>query len=207
MCRHVNCLCTFSTSMLQNLSRYLPSRNSDTRSAVWLNRFYLSTLMLLATVLLGSCSGLKEMGRSYHVNETENKYDNERTFEQRYNTNKSLSFTADGLNIRKVESVSSDRYYLVTYRNSANPNPPSSNPLQVKADGREMSFSFSNSDTEVLSASNIQVRGIYSAQLSKIEMIANASKVVSKISTTDGFYTVEYDQRVLRRMRTFLESH
>lgn len=207
MCKHSNCLCTLSTSTLQNLSRYLPSRNSDTRSAVWLSRFYLSTLMLLATVLLGSCSGLKEMGRSYHVNETHNEYDNERTFEQRYNTNKSLSFTADGLNIRKVESLSSDRYYLITYRNSADPNSLSGNPLQVKADGHEMSFSFSNSDTEVLSASNIQVRGVYSAQLKKIEKIANARKVVSKIATTDGFYTVEYDQRVLRRMRTFLESH
>lgn len=168
--------------------------------------YILTSCFYICILVIVSCSGVKEVGRSYYVNEQYDEYDGATIVEQRYNTNRTMGMNVDGLSVRRKTTPEDTSFFLVVYKNSTDPKQFANDPLKMKIDGVERTFEYVTSDVNVIAATNIQMRGYYGANRSSIKAIAQANDLKAKISTVDGHYTVVYDQRVVDRIKQFVAS-
>ncbi|MFC1483857.1 hypothetical protein ACFL6Q_02265 [Candidatus Neomarinimicrobiota bacterium] len=148
------------------------------------------------------------MARIYTVDERFDEFENWDVYEQKYNSNGDWNLEADFLNIRIIKPAQGELVYsLIVYKEGSDVWLYTATPLQIKANDEIQEFEFLNERSNVLAATNVQKWGYYLADRASIEKILAANRVVAKVYTTEGFYTVEYHEDLLNRIREFMAKY
>lgn len=159
-------------------------------------------LFTLLIVFVIGCAGTM---RTYHVNTRYDEFEKYHVYEQNYNHNKTGIAWEDALNVRIIKHDNGKKEYnIIIYKENPGVWLFANQPLKIKADTLLIEFAFLYEQSNVLAASNIQKWGYYSADKESIDKIINAQRVIAKISTTDGFYEINYKTGTIAKIKEFM---